>query len=230
MTTSIPERTQGPLVALISATPAAIGPASSGLSRLFPEAVAWNILDDRLLHEANEKGVLTEKLAQRMTRLIDHAMLEGADGVLLTCSMYGPTAHTYNTTDVPILAPDDAAFEAAVRGDFGRILVVASFEAALCDTRARFGAALAAAGKRSELAGLVVPDALKPANEDALIAGVMHACAPFRDRVDAVLLAQYSLAPAALALAEALKIPVISGPDTAAAELHDRISKIGKRS
>ncbi|PBC51782.1 hypothetical protein CJ177_35695 [Rhodococcus sp. ACPA1] len=217
--------TDRPLVALISATPAAIAPAVEGLTEDFPEAVVWNILDDRLLTEADEHGGVVGPLAQRMFRLIDHAVTEGADAVLLTCSMYGPIARTY-PAPVPVLAPDDAAFAAAVDGGFDRILVVASFEAALLDTEKRFADFVAAQSKTIKILGAYAPaahEATRDGDQHSLLTALTETCVTFTDRIDAILLAQYSLAPVASALSERLGIPVVSGPVTAANLLRTRL-------
>lgn len=85
--------TRHALIALIETTTAATPPAIEAFDAEFPEATLWNVLDDRLIVEALEAGGLTAPLTERMSRLISYALDAGADGVLLTCSMYGPVAH-----------------------------------------------------------------------------------------------------------------------------------------
>lgn len=226
MTAGTTPTTPAPLIALISATPAAIGPAANAIGALFPEATVWNILDDRLLKDADRQGGLTPPLADRMQRLIDHALTEGADGVLLTCSLYGPVAHRIEGAAVPILAADDAAFATAVASGHGRILVVASFQAALTDAVARFSAAVATATPPIEVLGAVAEGAFAATasgDGDALLASLVQAGRAFEGRIDAVLLAQYTLAPFATAMSAELGIPVISGPDAAATTLRARL-------
>jgi phosphohistidine swiveling domain-containing protein len=214
--------TPGPLVALISATRAAILPAEHGFARQFPDASLWNIVDDRLLTEANRRGGVDQALANRMRRLIDHALAEEVTAVLLTCSMYGHIAHGYHRPGVPVLAPDDAAFSVAERGGFDRILVVASLDAAMRDTVSRLAGFLGERGSCSIVTGVTAPGAFEAANADdqpGLLAALADACAPSAERADAVLLAQYSLASAAARLSDILRVPVISAPDSAAAAL-----------
>jgi hypothetical protein len=194
-------------IALISATPAAIGPAVAGLAAEFSQAQPWNILDDRLLADAADG--LTPALAERMRRLIAYAVDNGADGVLLTCSLYGPVVESV-TSPVPVFAPDSAAFQRAA--DFGKVLVVGSFPTAMADSVARFQAY----APNSEVVGVVAPDAFEVKDPDVLFAALRDACV---EPCDAVLLAQYSLAPAAEKLSAALGRPVVSGPHAAAAAL-----------
>ncbi|SMD07378.1 hypothetical protein [Kibdelosporangium aridum] len=183
-------------IALISATTTAIEPAVSALAEEFPEADPWNILDDKLLPDAEKSGGVTPSLEARMRRLISYAA-DNADAVLLTCSMYGFVAAA--EFPVAVLAPDAAAFEEALA--YQRILVVASLESALRDTMAR----------------LDHPDAVGVVTVPARI---LEACLPYVSSVDAVLLAQYSLTPCA----PALDVPVISGPRSAAAKLRSVVT------
>lgn len=217
------------LVALISATPVAIPPATRALAEEFPQARVWNLLDDRLLTDADDAGGLTEPLATRMRTLIEHAVGAGADAVLLTCSMYGQVAQQA-PVPIPAMAPDEAAFAEATSGRYARVLVVASFQAALEDSVRRLEEAIAAAGTAVEAEGLVVPAAKEAAAADdpvALAEVLVEACAPHADGADAVLLAQYSLAPARAQLQEVLGIPVISGPGSAALALRERLTGQG---
>ncbi|MDJ1134853.1 hypothetical protein [Streptomyces iconiensis] len=201
-----------PRIALISATPAAIGPAVAGLAAEFPAARPWNLLDDTLLADAAARGGVVPELATRMRRLIAYAVAGGARGVLLTCSLYGPLV-TRVRARVPVLAPDTAAFEAALSGGHRRVLVLASFEAALEDSLARFTAAARAAGAATEAVGAV---ATGPP---------LDAARAYADEVDAVLLAQYSLAPHTEELAAGLGLPVHSGPQAAARALKSALAE-----
>lgn len=206
-------------IALIHATTAAIAPAEAGLAAAFPEAKPWNILDDRLLPDAAAAGGLTEPLEQRMRHLIRHAAGNGAAAVLLTCSMYGPVAIAAHET-IPALAPDEAAFDAATTGAYARVAVVASFEAALADSLERFRAHVQHRGVSIEATGICVPDAFAPAaagDADAVAAAITAALTG--TDIDAILLAQYSLAPAAPQIQEATARPTISGPHSGAARL-----------
>ncbi|MFI0975888.1 aspartate/glutamate racemase family protein [Streptomyces sp. NPDC021093] len=220
---------RAPRIALISAVPSAVAPAVAGLAEEFPAAEAWNLLDDRLLSDAPAEGPLPPALVDRMRRLIGCALEGGADGVLLTCSLYGRVTEAVGTR-VPLLAPDTAAFARALSSGFGRVLVLASFEGAMRDSVARFSAAVAAAGSATEPVGVVAPDAFDAARrgDTAELAGALHrACLPYADGADAVLLAQYSLAPAAAPLSAALGLPVVSGPQAAAAALRTRLTTYG---
>ncbi|WHT22841.1 aspartate/glutamate racemase family protein [Crossiella sp. CA-258035] len=198
-------------VALINATPGAIGPATAALAERFPAAEPWTLLDDKLLADASEG--LTPDLAERMRRLIDYAVRGGADAVLLTCSLYGELARA-SAAPVPVLAPDDAAFDDLLARGPRRVLVLASVAAALRDSLTR----LRARAPGTQLVGLHVPEAFTATGEELtellLAAGERHL-----STVDAVLLAQYTLAPATSPLATRTGLPVFSGPRSAAERL-----------
>jgi phosphohistidine swiveling domain-containing protein len=218
--------TTAPKIALISAVTAAIAPARSALDELYPDAQVWNILDDRLLSDADDRGGLDDALRARMVRLIDHALAEGADGVLLTCSLYGPVASGIRR-DAPVLAPDEAAFREIAAAGYGTVLVVASFDGARDDSVERLEATLREAGSATAVTGIAVPAAMaatKAQDPQALVAALSDACAPHVAQVDAVFLAQYSLAPAARELTDVLGIPVLSGPASSAVALRRLLS------
>jgi len=228
-----------PLIALISATPAAIPPARQAFADQFPDAELLNLLDDGLEEQANRAGGLNPHLTDRMKRLINHAVLEGAAGILLTCSMYSSVAQLVaDELDVPILGPDDAAFTVATNGDYRSVLVIASLPAALSDVQARLAAAAASNANPLEITGTVAEGAfaaVQAGDDDALLASLKDAAsANGASEIDAVLLAQYSLTPVAEQLQLHTGKAVLSGPTLAARRLqaaistsHNPIGKVG---
>ncbi|MFK0005368.1 aspartate/glutamate racemase family protein [Paenarthrobacter sp. NPDC090522] len=221
------QRRTAPLISLISATPLAIPPAAGAFHEVFPEARLWNLLDDRLLDDATAEGGVTDGLAERMTRLIRHAETEGADGILLTCSMYGPIAERLSTElSIPIYAPDASAFDAALEGSYDRILLLASAAGPLEDALERFTRAAAATNPGLKVSGTVADGAAAAATAGdtaRLAESLEKACTSQSTDFDAVLLAQYSLSPAADALSQALGKPVLAGPKLAAATLRAQL-------
>jgi hypothetical protein len=211
----------GPLIALISATTSAIGPAAAAFAQEFPEARLWNILDDRLLSDAEDSSGVTPQLAARMERLIQHAVGGGAGGILLTCSQYGFVSRSVSIP-VPIQAPDDAAFAEILAGGFGSVLIVASLPSTLADTTARLTAAGAEAGTPVQLDGICPADGagLVAAGDYARLASTLNEAIRARaPEPDALLLAQYSLAPVAEILQPMTRTAVLSGAACAARRL-----------
>lgn len=217
---------KAPRIALISATRSAIAPAVEAFRARFPEAEVWNLLDDRLLADLEAAGGMTPALEQRMHGLIRHAAASEADGILLTCSQYGPIAHGAGV-EVPVLAPDEAAFAEVVGRGFGTVLVLASIDSSLDDTLARLQGEATRAGSPVRFTGAVSREARAAADRDdreALAQALSETARSHAGTVDAVFLAQYSLSPAAEAIAQALGVPVITGPDTAAVRLRTALA------
>ena len=208
-------------IALISATPLAIGPAAAAMSEAFPNGTVWNLLDDRLLADAQREGGITEPLAARMDQLIDMAIAGGADGVLLTCSQYGARADVRDAVadGVVVLSADGPLFAEAVAKHPARLLLVASLESAAADSSERLSAAFATAGVSTEIRTLVVPAASKPLPADRLGEVLADAVATVDADYELIVIAQFSLAPAAGALAERFGVPTLDGPRAAAARL-----------
>lgn len=218
----MPDRS--PVVALISAVPAAIGPAQAAFNAFFPSATVWNILDDLLLANAAEQGGVGPGLIARMHRLIDHAILGGADAVLLTCSMYSAVAHDRAlNTPVPVLGPDEALFEAAATRGYRRAMVVSSAADALEDSMTRMRQVVNA---RVALTGVVAERAAACArvgDTAALATAIVESVADTAAGHDAVILGQYSLAPAAAPVAAAVGLPTLAGPELAVRKLQQQL-------
>lgn len=215
-----------PLIALISAVRASIPPTLEAFSAGFPDAQPWNIVDDRLLEDANEQGGLTPHLQLRMERLIDHALTEGASAVLLTCSLYAPVAHEAAVdADVPVLAPDDAIFLAVIEEGYRNVLLVSSGAGPLEDSVTRLRAFV---GPDVTVIGALAEDAAPAARRgdtDAVVDALASAVEASPTGFEAIVLGQFSLAPAAAALAARLGLPVLAGPQYAVKRLHTLISK-----
>ncbi|MGW8530693.1 MULTISPECIES: aspartate/glutamate racemase family protein [Nocardiopsidaceae] len=212
-----------PLVAMIHAVPTGASTAKSAFDREFPEARVWNLLDDRLLGDARSAGRLTEALRRRMLRLIGHAVDGGAQGLLLTCSSYGEVVDTARTLwHVPLLKADEAMFRVALAGDWDRIAVVASTPPAVPAAAAQLEA-LAPAVRSDRPVEIVTALSEDAGSADDPLAAARHLARALHSAgaadVQAVLLAQYSLAPAGPALADLLGVPVLDGAGAAAVEL-----------
>ncbi|MFI6875721.1 aspartate/glutamate racemase family protein [Streptomyces sp. NPDC050400] len=216
-----------PLIAMIHAVPAGARIAQEAFAREFPEARLWNLLDDRLLDDARAVGGLNAPLRRRMLRLIGHAVEGGAQGVLLTCSSYGEVVDAARSLwPIPLLKSDESMFRAALTGPYERLAVAASTPPAV-------PAAL------SQLDTLTAQ--LRPGRPAQVTAALSEAAATAATRQDAarqlaetvrrsgagdiqaVLLAQYSLAPAGPDLADLLGVPVLDGAGAAARELRSAL-------
>ncbi|MGW0845486.1 aspartate/glutamate racemase family protein [Streptomyces sp. NPDC002787] len=212
-----------PLIAMIHAVPAGARIAQEAFAQEFPEARPWNLLDDRLLDDARDVGGLDVGLRRRMLRLIGHAVEGGARGVLLTCSSYGEVVDLAREMwDVPILKSDESMFRAALSGPCRRLALVASTPPAVPAARSQLDA-LAARLSGNHPAHIITALSEAAATADTPQQAAQHLAetlhATGADDTQAVLLAQYSLAPAGPYLSDLLGLPVLAGAGAAAREL-----------
>jgi Asp/Glu/hydantoin racemase len=222
------DSTVGPLVAVINASPASMEPAAGGLAEGFPEARVWQLLDARLVSDADEAGGLTPALRRRMLSLIDYAVDGGAEAILLSCSMYGPVVTlAQQLYRLLILSSDEAVF-AQVAAKGGSIVVLGSLESAVADSLDRFRKeqeGVGTAGAAVTLVGVSAPGALQAAlvgDNAELLNRLETAAAGPAAAADLVMLAQYSLAPVHAELQARLGVPVLSGPLLAATRLREQ--------
>ena len=160
-------------------------------------------------------------VADRIVALARYALGVGADGVLFTCSAFGPAIdRAAQELPIPVLKPNEAMFEAAVaRGT--RIGMLATFAPAVATMEAEFAETVRQRGLEIELTTMVVPEAraaLERGDGDTHDRLLAERAAEF-DGLDALMLAHFSTARAAQAVQQAVQMPVLSSPDAAVAAL-----------
>jgi Asp/Glu/hydantoin racemase len=227
------DKQRAPLVAVINATTASVAPAKTGLAEAFPEAAVWNLLDDRLISEAEASGGLTPALSKRMLSLIEYAVNGGAEAVLLSCSMYGPVLEQARRDhDLPMLGSDEELFDEIARRSFRSVLLLGPLAPAVEDSVTRLRAVLSrcTGTAPTRISGQIADGALAAtarSDIEELVRVLQSAAAPHLHDVDAVVLGNFSLAPAHAGLEAALQIPVLSAPVLAAARLRRSLQVTG---
>ncbi|MEQ8398380.1 aspartate/glutamate racemase family protein [Thalassobaculum sp.] len=213
-------------VALIHATPVAVDPVMEAFRRLWPEAEPYNLLEDSLASDLERAGGLDDAMVQRFRRLAGYAADCGADGILFTCSAFGPAieAAARDQAPRPVLKPNQAMFaDALALGP--RIAMVATFAPSLAPMEKEFADMAAAAGSPAQLTTVCVPDAmaaLRSGDADAHNRLVADAARDLGG-CDAILLAQFSTAKARDSVAAVASVPVLTSPDSAVSLLRDRL-------
>ena len=227
---------RAPLVAVINATVASVSPAKAGLAQAFPEATVWNLVDDRLIRDADAAGGLTPALSSRMLNLIEYAVTGGAEAVLLSCSMYGPVLeHARHDYDVPMLSSDEELFDEVARRSFRSVLLLGPLAPAVEDsvTRLREVLSRSTGAATPRIIGQMADGAVTATtrgDKEELVRVLTSAASPHLKDVDAVVLGNFSLAPAREGLEAALQIPVLSAPELAAARLRRSLQMAGESS
>jgi len=213
-------------IALIHATPAAVEPIQAAFAQSWPEPDLVNLLDDSLSRDRALVLQLTDSIYGRFDALGGYAMSIGADGILFTCSAFGPAIERVaRAVPVPVLKPNEAMFGEAVAIG-GRIGMLATFEASIPSMTTEFAAAAADSGVAATLESVFVPHAMaallagKRDHHDALIE---QAAAALAD-CDAIMLAQFSMAPAADRVREQMPgVPILTSPGSAVTAMKARI-------
>jgi Asp/Glu/hydantoin racemase len=208
-------------IALIHALQHSLAPIAASFAKLWPEAALMNLLDDSLSADLARDGKLTEAMSDRFLSLGRYVTATGADGVLFTCSAFGPCieAVARKYAPMPVLKPNEAMIEQAVaKGK--RIGLLSTFPPTLASMPREFPASVEIVPKLAEGA-LAALDRGDRATHDRL---VTEASKDLRG-CDVIALAQFSMAPAAPMVAEATGRPVLTTPDSAVVKLKDILLK-----
>lgn len=208
-------------IALIHALRHSVAPINDAFARLWPEARLANLLDDSLSADLARDGHLTPAMTGRFLTLARYAVSCGADGLLFTCSAFGPCieACAEALAPLPVLKPNEAMIEEAVAaaGPTGRIGLLATFAPTLDSMPPEFAAVapditIVPCLAAEALAALDAGDPARHDEEAARAADRLGTC-------DVIALAQFSLARAAPAIAARTGRPVLTTPDSAIRKL-----------
>jgi Asp/Glu/Hydantoin racemase len=216
-------------VALIHAVAVAIEPVRAAFADLWPEADLVNLLDDSLSPDRARDGALTPAMAERIEALGRYALRAGAEGILYTCSAFGPAIAAFATAaPVPVLRPNEAMFARALLAG-RRFGMLATFGPSVAPMEDEFRAAAAEAGIEASLRTVLVESAMA-----ALKAGDVAAhdrqlaeAAPELASCDAIMLAHFSTSRALEAVSAVVPCPVLTSPHSAVEALRDRCAGAG---
>jgi Asp/Glu/hydantoin racemase len=185
----------------------------------------FNIVDDSLIKNTIERGVLTPDTSRRVVNYVVSASEAGADHILVTCSSIGPAVETAATlVDVPALRVDQPMADKAVQMG-SKIGVVATLSTTLEPTSDLVRRRAVLAGREIELTSRLCEgafDALMGGNPDAHDKSVALALKELSQQVDVILLAQASMARVAKQLSDKdKKVPILTSPELAVQYLAD---------
>ena len=211
----------GARIALIHAVRVAMDPIAAAFARGWPEAETVNLLDDGLSRDLERRGTLEGPMTDRIGALASYASGLGADAILYTCSAFGTAIDKARAASrIPVLKPNEAMLEAALAAG-RRFALVATFAPTIPSMTAELQALARAQGVEAEITPCFVPGAMKAldagdgAEHDRLVADAVRPLAGH----DACLLAQFSMARAAPAVAAAIGGKILTSPETAVARL-----------
>lgn len=214
-----------PRIVLLHATPVAMPPIHQAFEDLWPEADVVNLLDDGLTTDRAKEEQLSRALTERFIAFGRYGYATGAQGILVTCSAFGPAIDELAAAlPVPVLKPNEAMFDAALQQG-KRVGMLATFAPSLVTMCDEFDRYAAQTGSGATLETVLVPDAIDllrkgdVAGHNQLVAG--HA--PQLSHCDVIMLAHFSTARALDAVREQVSIPVLTAPQSAVQKLRDAL-------
>lgn len=213
-------------IALIHATPLALEPIADAFRYVWPEARTTNLLEDSLSQDVAAAGRLTPSMYERFCTLAVYAERSGANAILFTCSAFGPCIDTARrVVAIPVLKPNEAMLDAAFAAG-RRFALVATFEPSIPSMKTEIEEEARTRGVTIALSTHAVPEALTAlkagdaAKHNSLIADAVRTI----DSVDAVILAQFSMARAEPTVARATRSRVLTSPRLAVESLKRQLA------
>jgi methylmalonyl-CoA mutase cobalamin-binding subunit len=222
---------RGPRIALIHALRESQVPAWTAFAEGWPEAEIFNILDDSLSTDFASAGHLTDAMVERFLTLGRYVAGTDKDSrrteaILFTCSAFGAAIDKVKRDlPIPVLRPNEAAFEAAL--DVGsRIALMSTFSSSLPPLVDELRQMAKERGVSPEITTVVAAGGLEAlkAGDGALHDRIAARAAAELQRVDVLVLCQFSLARAASVIAPVPGRTVLTTPGSAVAKLRRLLS------
>ena len=215
-----------PRIVLLHATPVAMAPIQSAFAARWPEAETVNLLDDGLSIDRARETDLSEALIERFVAFGTYAHRMGADGILITCSAFGPAIDRLAASlPIPVLKPNEAMFRAAIaRGQ--RIGMLATFGPAVGTMTEEFDEFVTQSGRPAALKTVLVDRAialLKGGDAETHNRLVAERAPELADQ-DAIMLAHFSTSRAAEAVRAVVDVPVLTAPDAAVDAMREMVA------
>lgn len=209
-------------IALIHALAHSVAPINAAFAQDWPAAVCMNLLDDSLSADLARNGRgLDAAMHARFEALADYAVGTGADGILFTCSAFGPCIERVAALHpgIPVLKPNEAMVAEAVATG-RRIGLIASFAPTLQSMPPEFppGTALQLALAEGAMQALDTGDGEL---HDRLVAAQAQHLQ--REGCEVIALAQFSMARARRLCEQATGLPVLTTVDSAVSALRSRL-------
>lgn len=217
-------------IALIHALEESVAPARDAFAAAWPEAYCFDLLDTSLAVDRASRGMLDRAMFERFRTLADYARSTeglggGTSGILFTCSAFGPAIDAVRATiGVPVLRPNESAFEEALEAG-SRLGLVVSFGASLDSLTDELSAMAAKRGQAVTVRSVLADGALAAlkqgdcATHDRLVA---DAARQLTD-VDVIILGQFSLARARAEIERHAGPPIVTTPQSAARAMRRKI-------
>jgi len=212
-------------VGLVHALQDSMEPVADAMQRHWPAAEFAHLFDGSLYLDRSRGSATPDEIDRRIGELLRYCASTGVDGILFTGSFFGEAVRKARSAlSVPVLTSYDGIVEAVLaKGTRFCVLATAADSVGLLQTDLEKAAAARALG--IEVQGHFVPDAM-----EALLGGdrerhddLVAAAAASLPACDAILLAQFSMAPAGALAAQQSGQVVLTAPEAGVLELKRRL-------
>lgn len=187
-------------IALVSVTLNAVNPMMRYLKTAAPEWSVRNYLDSYLLEKVGAEGGVTDDAMGRMLDMITKACKDGADAVLVTCTIFSAFNRYFSGLfSVPILTPDGAMLDEVSRKT-GKKAIICTFHGTVNITQNQYRSFCRANHMPEDADMYTVPDAYAAAGRsdmDTCYEIIRKKVQELDEQYDHIVLAQISMAGAA---------------------------------
>ena len=233
--------TDRPRIMLISALAQSPGPAIAAMREEWPEASAYNLIDDSLASDFATIGEISPAIHERFLALGRYAAASSdgrsaTRGILFTCSAFRPAIERVKADlSIPVITPNEGAFDEALAlcrdaPDGGRIGLLLTFQGSVVPLEGEIHAMADAIGqRRPTIVPAVAHGALEAlqagdgARHDDLSALAAEQLPP----VDVVVIGQFSMARAAPLVMQRRRETVLTTPHMAARKMRRLVEQAG---
>ena len=173
-----------------------------------------NLLEDSLSLDRAKSSGITDAMSDRILSLARYARGIGADGILFTCSAFGPAIErAAGELDVPVLKPNEAMFERSLEAGRKHVMI-ATFGPSCESMEAEFRDHASRVDPTASLTTFLVEPAmaaLRAGDVETHNALVAEKAAGLTGS-NSIILAHFSTARAAAAVRSRTSIPVLTSP------------------
>lgn len=212
-------------IALVSVTLNAVNPMTRHFQEKKPEWQIRNYLDSYLLDKVKEEGGINDSSMKRMFDMLATACEDGADGVLLTCTIFSPYARLFSRLlSKPVICPDQAMLK-QVAAKEGKTAILCTFTGTVETTRNLYYSCCRELGREETVDMVVLPEAYEAINRgdgETFDRIIREKIAELDGSYDQLVLAQISMARAAAGI-KTSHATIYTSPDSACEALKEAI-------
>ena len=214
-------------IALVSSTINAVGPMTEYIRKTAPDVKVVNYLDGGMMAKVKQDGGINAETIKRFTDMIANAFSDGADGVIMTCTIFSPWAAAFTETwHKPVVPADIAMLDNAAKCP-GRTAIICTFEGTVDTTRNGYFTYRRKNGMPEEVDMYPVPAAFEAAQRgdmDECNRIVVEKIQELDELYDQIVLAQISMSGAAT-LIEPKHAKLFTSPSEALREMLEKLEK-----